>query len=148
MLIIIGLLFMTFFLLLLGCSMGIVTLFLDLPSLCIILIPLAFFLIVTNNGKLLGNYIKCSFKKDFRFSRTELCHISAAVKSTMIFTLGIGGFAFLYGIICSLNNSGNAKWILVNISVGLIAVLDSFAFSFLVLYPTKVWADNKLNSSV
>ncbi len=148
MLIIAGFLFMIFVLISAsGFSNEFIIGIIDFPSLFIIVLPLIFFLIVTKSGKIILAYIKSSFTKDYKYSKSELNRISSAIKSTIKFVMATGLLGFLIGIINCFYLS-EPEYMLVNISVILVTILYSVAISMFVFYPTKVWADNKINEDL
>ena len=61
MILLIGLLFLVVFTFFAGAASGTVYMFLDIASIAIILVPLIFFLIITESAKPIAHYIKSSF---------------------------------------------------------------------------------------
>lgn len=145
MLIIVGFLVMIVLTGLLGLFTSAPGILLDLPSAVIILGPLVFFLAVTKSGKIIGNYFVSSFKKDYVYTKAELTGISVAVKNTIRFILGSGGFGFLIGIIASLAYLGSTEYIGPNLAISLLTVLYAIALSYFTFFPLRAWAENKLN---
>jgi hypothetical protein len=95
MLLIIGFLFMVLILAVFGIFSGVTTVFLDLPSILLVLVSLLFFFFTSKSGKILGKYIKTSFKKEYTYIGTELETLSVAIKHVIKFTLALGGFGFM-----------------------------------------------------
>ena len=146
MLLIIGFLFMVFILVIVGALSGAVVIFIDLPSALLILVPLLFFFFTSKSGKILGKYIKTSFKKEYIYTGTELEAFSVAVKNTIKFTLAVGGFGFMTGLIVTLAHLGMPDELTPNLAVSLIVLTYSIAISCFVFFPVQAWAENKLNA--
>jgi flagellar motor component MotA len=125
---------------------GVVAVFLDLPSLLLILVPLLFFCCVTKSGKILGAYINASFKKEHAYTKAELEAFSAASKNTIKFILAVGAFGFMTGLIATLAYLGSPEYLGPNLAVSLITVTYAIAISCFVFFPVQAWAENKLNS--
>jgi len=145
MLLIIGFLFMVFILAIVGTLSGLLTMFIDLPSILLILVPLLFFFFTSKSGNILGNYIKASFKKEHIYTETELAAFSVAIKNTIKFILAVGGFGFFSGILASLVNLENKEMLGPNLALSLLAFLYAIAVSVFIFLPTQAWAENKIN---
>ena len=146
MLLIIGFLFMFFFIF---AGVGIVSgmslrQIIDLPVALMVIIPLIFFLIVSKNGRVIGRYIKTSFVKAHTYTESELAGLSAAIRNTIRFILGTSGFGFLFCVIGMLRNLENMEYLGPNFAIALFTALYSIAISFFVFFPTQAWAENKL----
>ena len=146
MLLIVGFLFMVFIFATVGILTGAPAIFIDLPSVLLILVPLLFFFFTTKSSKILGTYIKTSFKKEHIYIGTELEALSAAVKNTIKFTLAVGGFGFMVGLIATLAQLGSPENIGPNLAVSLITLTYSIVISYFVFFPTQSWAENKINT--
>jgi len=72
--------------------------------------------------------------------------LSTAVKNTIKFTLGTGGFGFLVGFIACLMFLDKKEMLGPNIAVSLITVFYSILVSFVIFFPVQAWAENKLNA--
>jgi hypothetical protein len=147
MLIFIGTLLMMVMTVLVGAVNGNIVWLADAPSLIFITIPLIVFLSISGNGMILIKYISNSFKKNYQYSKTELEDISIAIKSTIRFTLAVGGFAFIIGFVASLRGPWEeGGFFAANLSLSLISLLYSVGLSYFVLFPTQVWAENRLRA--
>lgn len=150
MILLIGCLFSVVFIFLMGTTLGgIAGYALDPGSLMFILLPVAFLLCVTSDGKTIGRYIKKSFGKKPQYDEIELKHISAAAKSVVIVVLAAGCFVFLMGNITLLfffefDNPNAINIFGKNLSAGLISLLYAVAIAFFVFYPLRAWAQHKL----
>ncbi|GBU28226.1 hypothetical protein R84B8_01784 [Treponema sp. R8-4-B8] len=145
MLLIIGFLFMVFIFAIVSILSGVGTIFIDLPSALLILVPLIFFFLTSKSGNILGKYIKASFKKEYTYTETELETLSAALKNTIKFILAVGGFGFMTGLIASLAFLGSSDKLGPNLAVSLISLTYSITISCFVFFPVKAWAENKIN---
>ena len=145
MLLIIGFLFMLFIFTIVGILSSTPAIFIDLPSASLILVPLLFFLLTTDSGKILGAYIKTSFKKEHSYTQAELKALSVAVRNTIKFILAVGGFGFMAGLIASLASIGSLEKLGPNLAVSLITLTYSIVTSYFVFFPTQAWAENKIN---
>jgi flagellar motor component MotA len=145
MLLIIGFLFMVFIFAVVGILSGMAAVFIDLPSASLILVSLLFFLCVSKSGKILGRYIKTSFKKEHTYTGTELEALSAAVKNTIKFILATGGFGFMTGLIATLGYLGSPDKLGPNLAICLITLTYSITINAFVFLPVQAWAENKLN---
>jgi len=148
MLLIIGFLFMLFFIF---AGVGIVSgmalrQIIDLPSALMVIVPLIFFLILSKNGNIIGRYVKTSFIKAHTYTGSELTGLSAAIKNTNKFILGTGVVCFLFGIISMLMNLQDKQMLGPNLAIALFTVLYSIAISCFVFFPTQAWVENKLNA--
>jgi len=147
MLIIIGFLFSVLISAFVSLPMGMSGLaFIDMPSALLTLIFLFFFFFTSKSGSIISRYIKSSFKKNYNYTRTELVSLSTAVKNTIKFTLGTGGFGFLTGFIACLMFLDKKEMLGPNIAVSLITVFYSILVSFVIFFPVQAWAENKLNA--
>ena len=146
--IIIGFLFMILMFALVGTISDILLFLIDLPSMIIVIVPLVFFLCISKSGGIMVKYIRSSFKKNYKYSRPELESISAAIKHTIKFTMGAGGFGFMVGLIACIVNTHSAELFLLNLSVSFISLAYAIAISFFVFYPAMVWTENKLKTSI
>jgi Flagellar motor component len=72
--------------------------------------------------------------------------LSAAIKNTIKFTLGTGGFGFLAGLIAVLAFLQNKEMLGPNIAISLLTVFYSIIISYLIFFPVQAWAENKLNA--
>jgi flagellar motor component MotA len=111
--------------------------FIDLPSALLILMSLLFFLLISKSGKILGKYIKTSFRKEYLYTETELVALSAAVKNTIKFLLATGGFGFMSGLIATLGYLGSPEKLGPNLAVCLITLTYSIAVSCFVFLPVQ-----------
>lgn len=143
MILIAGFLFMVLLLALVGAFSGMLSFFVDIPSTLIILAPLVFFLAATKSGKVMAAYVRASFRKNYSYGKDELENISLAAKGMVKFTLGIGGFGFIAGLIGALANIGAPERLGPNLAVSLITLVYSIVLSFIVFFPVEVWAGNK-----
>ena len=147
MLLIFGFMFMIFIFVAVGVLSQILMFIIDMPSLLIIIIPLLFFLIASKSGKIIRRYIIFSFKKTHTYTRTELTVLSISIKNIIRFTLAIGGFGSLTGLIGCLAHLGSLERFGSNLAVSLITLTYSIIISFFVFFPLQAWADNKINST-
>ena len=145
MLFIVGFLFMVFIFAVVSMFSGVSTLFIDLPSASMILVPLLFFFFASKSGKILGKYVKTSFRKEHKYSETELAAFSAAVKNTVKFILVIGVFCFVEGVIVCMTYLDSRDKLGPNLAITLITLMYSIAVSCFVFFPAQVWAENKIN---
>ena len=118
----------------------------DLPSALLTLVFLFFFFFTSKSGNIIGKYIKSSFKKNYNYTRAELVSLSTAIKNTIKFVLGTGGFGFLAGAIASLMYLENRDMLGPNLAVSLFTVLHSITASYLIFFPVQAWAENKINA--
>ena len=151
MLIILGILFVIFMLVIVmtimaGGSLLTLSIFIDLPSVLFILIPLIFFMIVTKSGKIIRKYIKSSFVKEYTYTKIELNSISTAIKNIVKFLLASGGFFFIFGIMTSLVFLDRPEMLGPNVAVSLLTLFYAFTIGFFVFFPTQAWAENKINA--
>ncbi len=144
MLLIFGFLFMVFIFTAVGILSKMPTFFIDLPSFLLIFIPLLFFLIASKSGSAICKYITASFKKEHKYTKTELECLSISVKNTIKFILSLGGFGFLIGIIAILAHLGSLEWVGPNLAVSLLTLIYSIAVSFFCFFPLQAWAENKI----
>jgi len=147
MLLIFGFLFMIFMLVTTGILSQMLSVFIDLPSILLIFIPLLFFLITTKSGSTLGKYIVMSFKKNQTYTKTDLVCLSISVKNTIRFILGAGVFGFLFGLIACLAHIGSLERFGPNLAISLVTLTYSVTVSFFVFFPLQAWADHKINSA-
>jgi len=143
MLLIIGFLFMVLTFTVVAVLSGTYTVFLDLPSVSLILVSLLFYLFTTKSGKILGKYIKTSFKKEYGYTGTELAVLSGAIKNTIKFTLATGVFAFMAGLIAALAFIGSPERLGPIAALSLLGLTYSIAISCFVFFPVQAWAENK-----
>ena len=144
MILFIGLLFLVLFTVFSGTMVNTVLMFIDAPSLILILVPLMFFLLVTKDGSVLTGYIKSSFKKNYEYGKYELESIAKASKNAIKITLAAGAFSFLVGLIAVFGNLDDPRRIGPALAVSLISSLYSIGISFFVFCPVQVWAENKI----
>jgi len=144
MLLIIGILFMSFILAIVSILSNAGTIFIDMPSLTLILVSLIFFWLVSKSGKTIGNYFKTSFKKEHIYTATELASLSTALKNTIKFTLAVGGFGFMIGLVATLYYLGSPDNLAPNLAVSLITLTYSIMISGFVFFPVQAWAENKI----
>jgi hypothetical protein len=145
MLLIIGFLFMVFIFAVVGALSGLLKIFIDLPSILLILVPLLFFIFTSKSGNILGNYIKASFKKEYTYTEIELAAFSVAAKNTIKFILAVGGFGFVSGLLACLVNLDNKEMLGPSLALSLLAFLYAIAVSVFIFLPTQAWAENKIN---
>jgi len=145
MLLIFGFLVMLFMFFFIGKLSGMLLAFIDVPSVMLIVIPLIFFLFVSRNGNIIAGYFKSSFKKAHVYTRGELMSISAAMKNTVKFTLAVGVFGFIAGLIACLGYLGTPERLGPNLAISLCTLIYSIAASFFVFFPTQAWAETKIN---
>ena len=147
MLIIIGFLFAVFISVTVSILSGMYGLLMfDVPSTILTLVLLFFFLFATKSGSIIGKYIKSSFKKNYAYTRTELVSLSTAVKNTIKFALGTGGFGFLIGVVASLMFLDKKEMLGPNLAVSLFTVFYSIIVSYIIFFPVQAWAENKINA--
>ena len=146
MLLIIGFLFMILVLAIVGILSGVATVFIDLPSLSLILVSLLFFCLVSKSGKTIGNYIKTSFRKEHIYTVTKLTALSTALKNAIKFILALGGFGFMIGVIASLAYLGSPERLGPNLAVSLLTLTYSIMITCFVFLPVQAWADNKITT--
>jgi len=146
MLLIIGFLFMILILVIVGILSVMPTVFIDLPSALLILVPLCYFFFTSKSGKILGKYIKTSFKKEYTYLGTELETLSVAVKNTTKFILAVGGFGFMTGLIATLASLGSPGNLAPNIAVSLITLTYSIMIVCFVFLPVQAWAEIKITT--
>ncbi|WP_461254945.1 MotA/TolQ/ExbB proton channel family protein [Treponema sp. R80B11-R83G3] len=136
---------MVFIFTIVGILSGAAAIFIDLPSALLIIVPLIFFFLISKSGKILGEYIKSSFKKEHIYTEAELSSLSTALKNTIKFIFTLGGFGFMTGLIASLAFLETSDKLGPNIAIALITVLYPIAISCFVFFPVKAWAENKIN---
>jgi len=146
MLLIIGFLFMVFIFAVISVLTGAYTLFIDVPSALVIIVSLIFFCLVSKSGKILGNYIKTSFKKEHIYMSTELAALSSALKNTIKFVFWVGWFVFLAGVIAALRYLDSKDMIGPNLAVALMTVIYAITVNGFVFLPVQSWAENKINT--
>jgi len=146
MLLIIGFIFMVFVFAVISILSGAYALFIDMPSFSLILVSLIFFCLVSKSGKIIGDYIKTSFKKNHTYTAAELTSLSVALKNTSKFILLVGGFGFLTGVIASLIYLESKERLGPNLAISLITLLYSITISCFVFFPVQAWAENKINA--
>jgi flagellar motor component MotA len=117
-----------------------------LPSALLTLIFLFFFFFTSKSGSIICRYIKSSFKKNYTYTKTELESLSCAIKNTIKFTLAIGAFGFLAGVIASLMHLENRNMLGPNMAVSLFSVFYSVTVSYIIFFPVQAWAENKINA--
>jgi len=140
----IGFLFMSFILAIVSILSNAGTIFIDMPSATLILVCLIFYCLVSKSGKIIGNYIKTSFKKEYIYTATELASLSVALKNTIKFTLAVGGFGFMIGLVATLYYLGSPDNLAPNLAVSLITLTYSIMISCFVFFPVQAWAENKI----
>ena len=146
MLICAGFLFFVFVIAFVGIMGGSALWLLDLPSLVMVVVPLALFLFVSKSGGVILGYIKSSFKKDYPYTKPELKSIAVALKNARKLTLAAGGFGFMAGIILALGSLSTPEHLGPHIAVSLISVLYAITISYFVFFPVQAWAENEINS--
>jgi len=146
MFVIFGFFVMVFMFFFVGKLSGMLLAFIDVPSVILIIIPLIFFLFVSKNGNIIGSYFKSSFKKAYVYTKDELESISVAMKNTIKFTLAVGVFGFITGLIACLGYLGTPERIGPNLAISLCTLIYSIAISFFVFFPTQAWAETKINT--
>jgi len=119
--------------------------FFNLPALSLFIVTLSFFLIVSKSGKILGKYIKSSFKKEYTYSLTELENLCTAVKNTIKFNIAAGLAGFLTFIVTALYFLDSPYRLGPNLAMGLSSVIYAVTISYFVFFPTQAWAENKIN---
>jgi flagellar motor component MotA len=144
MLILLGFIFAIFMIAVVGSFSGSLGVVIDIPSLLIILVPLLFFLCVSKSGGIIWRYILSVIKKDNLQSKDELKILAHATKSAVKFTLAMGIFGFMSGIIFALGNLDSPEHLGPNIAVSLITVLYAIAISSFVFFPTQIWAEHMI----
>jgi len=141
-----GFLFMVFMFAIVFIFTQFFSVFVNFPSLVLILVPLLFFLLVTKSGKVIGKYIKTSFQKNYAYTIIELKELSAAIKHTVKFILAAGGFGFITFVIVCLGYIGSNEKFGPNLAICFITLTYSIAIAFFVFFPVQAWAENKINS--
>jgi len=144
MLLIIGVLFMILALAIVGIFTGMAAVFIDLPSALLVLVPLLFFFFTSKSGKILGRYIKTSFKKEHAYIGTELKTLSVAIKHAIKFTLALGMFGFLAGGIAALGYLGAKERLGPILALSLITLTYSIMIICFVFIPVQAWAEIKI----
>jgi len=139
MLLIIGFLFMILVLAIVGIFTGMAAVFIDLPSALLVLVPLLFFFFTSKSGKVLGKYIKTSFKKKYTYIGTELKTLSVTVKHAIKFTLALGGFGFLAGGIAALGYLGSLERLGPILALSLLTLTYSIMIICFVFIPLQTW---------
>jgi len=145
MLLVIGFLFMVFIFSIVGALSGLLKMFIDLPSILLILVPLLFFIFISKSGNILSTYIKTSFKKDHPYIESELAALSGALKNTIKFILAVGGFGFVSSLLACLVNLDNKEMLGPSLAISLLTFLYAIAVSVFIFLPTQAWAENKIN---
>lgn len=148
MLIIIGLLLSILMLVAVSGIFNILMFIVDIPSVIIVIIPLIFFLFTSKSGDIIARYIISSFKKNYKYSKSELESIYSATKNTIKFTMATGGFGFMMGLTACLVNMQSPGQLLLNLSVSFISLLYAIAISFFIFFPTMAWAENKIKTGL
>lgn len=147
MLLVIGFIFMIFIFAVISLITGIGLFFMDLPSIFLMLVSLAFFLTISKSGHIMGRYIKNSFKKEYTYTAAELTALSAAIKNSVKFIMITGAAAFLLGFIIMFAFLEDPQKFGPNLSVCLITLLYSVTISCFIFLPVQAWAENKINST-
>jgi len=148
MILFLGILFMLFFIAVLGVSAGsfAINMLINLPALLLTLIPMFFFLLVTKSGKIISKYISTSFKKNNTYTKTELEQLSSAIKNTIKFILAAGGFCFIACMVISLGFIGSPEQLGPNLANSLLSLTYAIAIGFFVFFPVQAWVENKINT--
>ena len=146
MLIIFGFFVMLLMFFLVGRISGMLWVFVNLPSIILITIPMIYFLIVSKNGNIIGKYLKSSFKKADEYTKNELDCLSAVMKNTIKFTLTIGFFYFIAGLIASIGYIGLPARLGPSLAISLCTLVYSVAISGFVFFPVQAWAENRKNA--
>ena len=120
--------------------------YIDAASLVFVLAPLAYFLLITKNGKSICCYVKSSFTKNYAYVKGELDSIAGAAKNAMKVTLAAGGVSFLIGLMIILRRLDDPQTLGVYFSVMLVSLLYSLGISFFVFFPLQAWAENKIKA--
>ena len=147
MILLIGLLFIVIFTLLIGAVIGMAYMVINLPSIIIVLAPLIYFLVITKSGNIITDYIKSSFKKNYKYCKAELESISMAARHSVRITLATGCFGFIIGIIGMLMRLDDPQTIGPMLAVALLTMLYSIGIGFFVIFPLYVWAENRKQAS-
>ncbi|MDR0497906.1 MAG: hypothetical protein LBH42_09850 [Treponema sp.] len=111
-----------------------------------ILISLFFFFITSKSGKIIGRYIKTSFKKDHTYTGAELAALSAAVKNTIKFILAAGGIGCMAGLMLAMVNLESKEMLGPTLALCFMSITYSIALGFFVFFPVQAWAENKINT--
>jgi len=146
MLLIIGVLFMILVLAVVGIFTGMAAVFIDLPSVLLVLVPLLFFFLTSKSGKIFGRYIKTSFKKKYTYIGTELKALSVAIKYAIKFTLALGGFGFLAGGIAALGYLGAKERLGPILALSLLTLTYSIMIICFVFIPVQAWTEIKITT--
>ena len=146
MLLLTGFLFMVFIFAALGILVGSGLAYMDLPSVLLILMALFFFFFTSKSGSIIGRYFRTSFRKEHTYTRAELASLAAALKNTTRFTLAVGGFGFVFGMLGSLINLENRQMLGPNIAVSLLTLLYAIAIGVFIFFPVQAWAENRINT--
>jgi len=146
MLLFLGFFFTVFAYVAIGMTAGFLGVLLDHFALILVVLPLAFFLLASKSGKIIGNYITASFKKDFPYTKTELEGLISAVENTIKFVLATGIFSFITFVIISLGYIGAPERLGPSIAISLTSLTYSISISFFVFFPVQAWAKNKINA--
>ena len=117
----------------------------DMPSLFYILAVLIFFSQVSRSGKVINNYIKSSFQKNYEYSATELEMIALSAKNMLKLSHATGWFGFFAGAIHVLVAFTDQPEMLGPATgVSFISALYGIAIGYFVFFPLQAWAENKL----
>ena len=146
MLLIIGFLFMILVLAIVGIFTGMAAVFIDLPSALLVLVPLLFFFFTSKSGKVLGKYIKTSFKKEYTYIGNELNTLSVAIKHAVKFILALGGFGFLAGGIAALGYLGSPERLGPILALSLLTLTYSIMLVCFVFIPVQAWVEIKIST--
>ena len=117
----------------------------DIPSLVVILLPLVYYLIVSKGHKVLGSYIKNSFKKDYIYNAYELKAISNVAKGSTKVIMTMSYLNIVFALIIVLTNVDDPSFIGVALAVMLISLFYALGISYLMFFPLQSWAENKLD---
>ena len=110
------------------------------------LVTLSFFLIVTKSGKILGKYIKSSFKKEYEYTVNELESLVIAIKNIIKFIIPIGILGVMIFIVCALYWLDDVQHLGPHLAMSFTSIIYAIAIGFFIFFPVQTWAENKINA--
>jgi len=129
-------------------DLGGIMIMVDVPSILFITVPLVIFSQITGSGKLFRNYIFNSFRREHKFTKAELDGLICAVNGNIKFVLATGLVVFLAssisGTLPSMFLEYGSEFSAMNLAVSTISLVYAIGTAFFILFPVKVWAENKV----
>jgi flagellar motor component MotA len=119
----------------------------SLAILLMMFVFLSFFLYVTKSGKVLIQYIRAGFVKNYNYSITELKNIAAVIKNLIKITHAAGGIGVVIGFITFLYNYDGISKMGPPLAIISFSLLYSIALSYFVFFPVRVWAEGKIGEA-